>query len=384
MEWWQLLGGILIGLLLLTFIVVVHELGHAFAGRRNKVEVEEFGIGFPPRMKVLGKQKETLVTLNWLLIIGGFCKFKGESDAATDKGTYGAASFWGKTQILLAGVAANFLLAVLIFTVLSLFGMPKVFETQWSKPSDTQTVITPIVIAANPASDSPAGAAGLEVGDEISSISGEEIKYTDELPRITEAKRGETVEIEYRRDGVTQTKEVSLREKADGGYLGVSVGQSEYFRATWSAPLVGVVNAGQFAWWTLDGLGQILANFGRGLVGSLSSDEATREQAAGDLNKAGDSVSGPIGILGIIFPNAVMAGATQLAFVAGLISIALGIMNLLPIPGLDGGRWLLTAIFKIIRKPLTEDLEAKINGIGTMCLFGLIILITFVDILKIL
>lgn len=381
MEWWQLLIGVVAGLLLLTIIVIVHELGHAFAARKNGVEVEEFGIGFPPRAKVLGKYKGTLITLNWLLPIGGFCKMKGENDAATDEGTYGAASFWGKTQILLAGASANFLLAALIFTVLSLVGMPKVFEGQWSLDIDTQTTYSPVQVAAV-SPGGPAEQMGLMVGDQIISVAGEDIDSTTKLPKVTEANRGQTVPMVYERDGEVIETEVALLEKANNGYLGVGVGQSEKYRATWSAPMVGVVNTVQFTWWTLEGLTQILTSFGSGLIGSISLDADTREEAAGSLSKAGDSVSGPVGILGVIFPNALMAGATQLAFIAGLISLTLGVMNLLPIPGLDGGRWLLTAIFRLIRKPLTEELEAKINGIGMICLFALIILITFSDILK--
>lgn len=381
MEWWQLLIGIFIGLLLLMIIVVVHEFGHAFAARRNKVEVEEFGVGFPPRAKVLGKYKGTLVTLNWLPL-GGFCKLKGESDSAEGEGTYGSASFWGKTQILLAGVTANFILAALIFTILALIGMPKVYENQWSLESDTQVTYSPVQVSAPVSSDSPAGQIGLEAGDYIVSLDNQEIQSTSRLPELTAELHGQTVPIVYQRDGETFETDVTLRDKANEGYLGVSVGQGETIRATWSAPIVGVVNAAQFAWWTVEGLGQILANFGSGLIGSLSFDSDTREQAASDIAKAGDGVSGPVGILGVIFPNAVMAGATQLIFVSGLISIALAVMNILPIPGLDGGRWLLTAIFKIIRKPLTEELEAKINGIGMICLFALIILITFADIMK--
>lgn len=381
MEWWQLLIGVFIGLVILMIIVIVHELGHAFAARRNKVEVEEFGVGFPPRAKILGKNKNTLVTLNWLPI-GGFCKMKGESDAAEGEGTYGSVSFWAKTQILLAGAFANFLFAAVVFTILALIGMPKVYENQWSLPADTKINYSPVQVSSPVSADSPAGKVGLESGDMILSINGTELKSSTELPTLTEELRGQTVPIVYQRGSEVIESEVSLRDKADGGYLGVSVGQSETIQATWSAPIVGVVNTAQFAWATLEGLGSILADFGKGLIGSLSLDSAVREQAAGNIAKVGDGVSGPIGILGIIFPNAVMSGLKQSVFVAGIISLSLGVMNLLPIPGLDGGRWLLTAIFKIIKKPLTEELEAKINGIGMICLFTLIILITFSDFMK--
>jgi regulator of sigma E protease len=249
-------------------------------------------------------------------------------------------------------------------------------------PGDTVVTTSAVKVSATVASDSPAGQVGLEQGDEIISIAGEKLADTSQLPILTEANRGKTVPIEYIHNGETIQKEVTLRDKADGGYLGVSVGQSEFTKSTWSAPIVGVVNTAQFAWWTLEGLGQILANFGSGIIGQFSFDEASRQAASSNLSKAGDGVSGPVGILGVIFPNAVMAGVVQLAFISGLISLALAIMNLLPIPGLDGGRWVLTVIFRLLKKPLTEDLEAKINGFGMLLLYSLIILITIVDVLK--
>jgi regulator of sigma E protease len=381
MEWWQLVFGIIVGLLLLMIIVTIHELGHAIMARRNKVVVEEFGLGFPPRAKILGKYKGTLVTLNWLPI-GGFCKLKDEYDSAKSKGSYGSASFGSKTQILLAGVAANALLAVLIFTILALFGMPKIVENQFSMPGDTAVTLSPVKVVNTPSSDSPAGQAGIEQGDEIISINGEALIDSTTLPRITEQNKGQEINIEYQHGGQLKSRDIRLRDDAAGGYLGVSVGQSETFRATWSAPIVGLVNTGQFMWWTLGGLGDLVANFASGIVGTLSFDESTRQNAKTSLDKAGDGVSGPVGILGVIFPNAVMSGVTQLAFISGIISLTLAIMNLLPIPGLDGGRWLLTIIFRLCKKPLTEELEAKINGYGMLFLYGLIILITVVDVSK--
>ena len=124
MEWYMIVLGVIVGLILLMILVVIHELGHAIVAKRNGVEVEEFGVGFPPRAKILGKYKGTLITLNWLLPLGGFCKLKGESDDAKGKGTYGAASFWAKTKILFAGVFMNLIAAMVIFTLLALVGMP--------------------------------------------------------------------------------------------------------------------------------------------------------------------------------------------------------------------------------------------------------------------
>jgi regulator of sigma E protease len=119
-----------------------------------------------------------------------------------------------------------------------------------------------------------------------------------------------------------------------------------------------------------------------GLAGSLSFDAATRQAAHQQIGAAGEGVAGPVGILGVIFPNAMMSGPTQLFLLMGIISLTLAVMNFLPIPGLDGGRWFLTVIFRLRRKPLTKEIEGKINGFGMLFLFALIILITIVDIVK--
>jgi regulator of sigma E protease len=126
----MLLIGILTGLIILVILVVIHELGHAIVARRNGVVVEEFGVGFPPKAwakklkrSILGN--DVLFSINWLPL-GGFVKLQGEHDAADKKGDYGAATYWQKTRILLAGVLMNWAAAVVLFTILALVGLPKI------------------------------------------------------------------------------------------------------------------------------------------------------------------------------------------------------------------------------------------------------------------
>src|SRR6476659_3066841 len=135
----MLIVGIILGIIALTFLVVVHELGHAIAARRNGVVVEEFGIGFPPRAWSKKLKNKVLFTINWLPL-GGFVKLQGEHDAANKKGDYGAASFWVKTKILLAGVIVNWLTAAVLFTILALTGLPQVIPNQFSVNGDTRVV----------------------------------------------------------------------------------------------------------------------------------------------------------------------------------------------------------------------------------------------------
>ena len=375
----ELLLGILIGLFVLVFLVVVHELGHAIVAKRNGVVVEEFGIGFPPRAWGKKLKNGVLFSLNWLPL-GGFVKLQGENDAATGKGDYGAATFWQKTKILFAGVVVNWLTAVVLLTILALTGLPKVIENQVTIPGDTTITSTPVTLGAV-AADYPAAKAGLQTGDTIVSIDGTPIKTTAELLDTTKAKRGKAIDVVYERDGSQKTAEVALRD-SEGSVFGASIGQAETIRATWSAPLVGIATTGQLTWVTLQGLGTLVTDFFGGLASKLSTNEATREQGSEQLDRASNSVAGPVGILGVIFPAAGQGGPAQVALLAALISLSLAVMNALPIPALDGGRWYTMAIFKLLRKKLTKDIEERIQGIGFLALMGLFILITVGDVTK--
>lgn len=376
----ELIFGIIVGVLVLVFLVTVHELGHAIVARRNGVVVEEFGIGFPPRAWAKKLKNGILFTLNWLPL-GGFVKLQGEHDAADKKGDYGAATFWQKTRILLAGVLINWFVAALLLTVLAWTGLPKILPDQFSVAADTTIVKKPIELNLV-TSNSPADKAGLKTGDQIVRFAGNSVASSADLSAATEANKGKTVEIIYARGGVERTAEVTLRTDSKDGYLGVSSGQREQIQASWSAPIVGVVTTAQFTYVTLQSLGQLLADFTKGVVLQFSLDSSVREEAGKSLEKAGNSVAGPIGILGTIFPAAEQAGLTQLIFLTAIVSLTLAVMNALPIPALDGGRWFTMAIFRLLKKPLTKEIEEKIQTVGFMVLMGLIIIVTIADVGK--
>lgn len=378
----DLLVGILIGLVILVLLVVVHELGHAIAARRNGVVVEEFGIGFPP--KAWGKKLKNgiLFTLNWLPL-GGFVKLQGEHDAADKKGDYGAATLWQKTKILFAGVFINWLVAAVLFSILAITGLPKVIPDQFSIAADTTSVVQPVQIA-NVLDNYPADAAGFKPGDVIQTFAGEEITTATQLVEVAKDHAGESVTIEYIRDGRESRTEVQLKSDTDDSVFGAGLAQREFIKATWSAPIVGIVTTAQFTWVTLQGVGDLLANLFTGLIFQLSTNPDTKEQANANLAEVSASVAGPVGILGVIFPAAEQAGLTQLVFLTAIISLTLAVMNALPIPALDGGRWFVTVIFKLLRKPLTKEREEKIQATGFLILMGLIILITIGDVTKLL
>lgn len=370
--------GVLIGLVILVFLVVIHELGHAIAARRNGVVVEEFGIGFPPKAWAKKLKNGILLSINWLPL-GGFVKLQGENDSATGKGDYGAATFWQKTKILLAGVAINWLFAAFIFTILAWVGLPKIVDNQFHIAADGRVDSSNVTVAQT-VDGGAADEAGINAGDEIIAIDGQAIQTTQDFIDTTRENAGEEVTLTYIRDDTERKTRANLGTDAEAGIFGAGLNQRETIHATWSAPIVGVATTAQLTWVTLEGLGDIIAKLSTGFIMQFSGDEGTREQASQNFDEVSSSVAGPVGILGVLFPSASQQGIGQLLLLTAIISMTLAIMNFLPIPALDGGRWFVTALFRIIRKPLTKDVEETIHGIGFLVLLGLIVLITITDI----
>jgi regulator of sigma E protease len=376
-----LVFGIIIGLIVLVLLVVAHELGHAWVARRNGVVVEEFGIGLPPRAWKKKLKSGILFTLNWLPI-GGFVKMKGEYDSANKKGDYGNATFWQKTRILFAGVTVNWLVAALLLTILALVGMPKVLPNQFNVVSDT-TVISQPVELTDITKGLPAEKAGFKSGDKIIKFAESDVPTSESFSVLIKQNENKNVSVIYDRGNVENSVQVALGGEVNGEVFGASFGQRETARSTWSAPIVGVITTAQFTWETIQGLGNLVGNLFSGLVSQLSPDSNVRQQASVKLNEVSGSVAGPIGILGTIFPAAQQAGLTQIIFLSAIISLTLAVMNILPIPALDGGRWFTMVLFKITKKSLTFEREEKIQTIGFYILMALIILVTIKDVTKI-
>lgn len=386
----MIVWGILLGLFVLISLVVLHELGHALVAKRNGVKVEEFGIGFPPAAKKWKVKRSFLgenvtFSLNWLPL-GGFVRLKGEYDSAKGKGTYGGSTFWVKTKILLAGVMMNWLTAIILFTVLAVIGLPKVLSNQVQLPFDTEVHRSPVsVVKITP--DSPADRAGIKVGDQLIDINNQPLTEAEKLPIITKQNAGKKVPIKYRRDGKESLIDVQLNSEQAakaGGYLGVVPSQSEKIYSTWSAPIMGVATTGQLSYETIKGVGVLLVKTTHGLFGQIFGSEQSKQSARADLSSVGDSVAGPIGILGVLFPSVVNSGIAQVIFVAALISLTLAVMNILPIPALDGGRWFTMAIFRLFKKELTKEREENIQATGMLILLILTILVTVSDVGKLL
>jgi regulator of sigma E protease len=370
-----------------VLLVVVHEYGHFLVARRNGVEVEEFGIGFPPKLygKKLGKGIfEGYYTIN-LLPLGGFVRLKGENDADKRKGSFGAARTGVKLKIILAGVLMNLVAALVLFTGAAWVGMPQVVDNQFTVASDSKTTRSD-VIANFIATDSPAQNAGLQTGDTITSVNNTQISTQEELRATTSAAAGQAVGIEYIRDGQEQSTQATLlsqqevdasqKQGSPKGYLGVGTTEYQLKTSTWSAPIVAVGVSVQFTWLTLDALGTTLANLGKAMINGITGNG---EQAKKDASAASENVAGPVGIFAILRDGADL-GYQFVLFVIAIISLTLAIMNFLPIPALDGGRAFVMLLFKALKKPLSPERENAIHGTGFAVLMLLFVLITIVDV----
>ncbi len=358
---------LIVGVLLFVGLVVVHEFGHFIAARRDGVEVEEFGIGFPPRVwskKVKTKNSKFLFTVN-ALPLGGFVRLKGENDAATEPGTFGAASLVTKVKVMLAGVGMNLVVALGMFTFLALIGMPKVIDNQFTVASDTKVTRHVIVRAAEVDANQPAGKAGISSGDEIIAINGTPISNPDEVGSQAKANAGKTIPITIKTNGQQRDVQVSVNQENTGnGFVGILPEREgiQLQRSTWSAPVVGAGLTAQLTQLTFKGIGTA--------IGSLFK---------GDTKTASEQVSGPVGIA-VILKEGSKLGISFILFIIAILSLSLAIMNVLPIPALDGGRLFVLLLFRTIKKPLTKQREEWIHGTGFVALMALFVLITVVDV----
>ena len=325
---------------------------------------------------------DVLLSVNWLPL-GGFVKLQGEHDCSRQKRRLWRRDILAKTKSCWPVWLINWIVAAVLLTFLPGRASENITKPIYRFRRDTTISRQPVEIVSV-TKDSPAASADLKIGDQILRFAGEPVNSSQALGDQTKAKKGEKVEIIYSRGGVESTVQVTLRDKnANGqGYLGVGSSQREEIQASWSAPIVGVVTTGQFTIVTLQGLGDMVVNLAKGVFLQFSPDQSTRAQAHQDLQTVSNSVAGPIGILGTIFPAAEQAGLTQLIFLTAIISLTLAVMNVLPIPALDGGRWFTMVIFRLLKKPLTKEREEKIQGTGFMILMLLIIVITVADVTK--
>lgn len=350
---------VLIFLIVLGVIVFVHELGHFAVAKLFGVKVDEFGLGFPP--KILGKKVgETEYTLN-LIPLGGFVKIMGEDgENRDDQRSFGSKKIWQRALILSAGVIMNFLLAVALFSFIFFAKFPQdvtgVPEDQL--PSNIEESYVQINGVAE---DSPAAEAGLVSMDRILQVNDYEISKIEEFQSYTSERKGETVALKIQREGEVFEKNVLVRADHPEGAVGVSL--SSVAVAEYS--LLGAIKEGFI--YALNLSKMIVESFYQLLTDLLYKGSTTMQ------------VSGPVGIVNMTEQAAQLGLLVLLNFTA-LISINLAIINILPFPALDGGRIVFLLAEKVKGSPVNQEFEAKIHSTGFMILMLLMVLVTFQDI----
>jgi regulator of sigma E protease len=367
---------IVLFILLLTFLILIHELGHFIVARWNRVHIEEFGIGLPPKAFTLFHWKGIPFTINWLFL-GGFVRMEGEDGSQsepkiqnpkskTQQATYPfyARPLLQKIAVVAAGPLVNFLFGFIVFAILfSIYGIP------------TQIYDRPVLDAI--AVDSPAAAAGLQSGDIIEGISPvsskviQPVATNQDLITKINSYRGQQVYVFIVRDGREDNIVVDIRKPEDTpegqGALGIELKSQYEVRQypLWQRPFRGAVAGfkqsiefGMTILRSLGGLGRTIAS------GSVPQD-----------------VAGPVGIAAQVQKEGVFSNGLATVFnFAALLSINLGVMNLLPIPALDGGRIVLLILEKIFKGKRWQEISQTLNTAGFIALISLLILITIKDV----
>jgi len=340
------LGGFFI---VLTPIILVHELGHFFAARLSNIRVEEFGFGFPPRALKLAERNGTIYSLNWIPL-GGFVRPAGEDDPSVPGGLAGA-SKRARLFVLFAGAGANFIMALVVFWVAFMIGMPA-------------------VAISSVAEASPAMAAGFEAGDIFLEVDGIEAETSTIIAEIMHAKGGEPVEVIVERDGEPVVLSVIPREAgeydaAEEGPIGVGL-MAAYIPV---GPGEALVESARSMWnivYLTVRVPSMLIN------GEISASEARPVSVVGISQIAGQAAEVSV-TNSNLFPILNMVG---------FISVALGFTNLLPIPALDGGRILFILIEAVRGRRIEPEREGMVHIVGMLVLLGLMALLIVQDIVN--
>jgi regulator of sigma E protease len=364
---------ILIFIVVLVVLIVVHELGHFAVAKWSGMRVDEFGLGYPPRALVLGTKNGTTYTLNWLPF-GGFVKIHGEdgedlsAQAGQDAQSFSRRPRVLQALVLVAGIAMNLLLAyVLIVSALLLGSSRSLAPDEVAEASGVHLGILQVI------SGTPAGEAGIRAGDSIISADyGEGTWFPSgsmSFPEFVAGSGGEEIDLLALRGGeeifFSATPELVTMAGGESRYLlGVEVAvigvvQLSFFEA--------ILEGAEATWNTI-----VLTTFG------------LLEFFAGVFTLSADlkSVAGPIGIASVV-GSASAQGFSHLISITAIISINLALINLIPIPALDGGRLLFVIVESVIRRPIRAGVAQTANAIGFFLLLLLMVIVSVHDVFNI-
>lgn len=357
---------ILVFVVILSVLVLIHELGHFLVAKRLGIKVEEFGFGLPPR--AFGKKiGETIYSINWLPI-GGFVKLYGEDEAGGGKWkmengkwktgdrdrAFFARPIWQRSAIVVSGVVMNFLLSVVIISYL--FGVLGV-------PTAGKDVVITAVVKNSPAYD-----AGLKKGDIVESINNIKVTNPSQLISITKKHLGEEValKIKDQKSNIKNIRVMPRRNYPKGeGPMGVAIGQNVITKKypLYQAPVIAFLETLKISW-------LIVAGFSTMLFNLISQGIVPKD------------IAGPVGIAQLTGQFVQFGPAAILSFVS-LLSLNLAILNILPIPALDGGRLFFILVELATRRKVSQKFEARAHAVGMAFLLVLIALITLHDVVRV-
>jgi len=335
-------------IIVFSLLIFAHELGHFAAAKLSHVRVDEFGFGYPPRLLKLGQWRETTISLN-ALPIGGFVRMAEDDPSAPD--SLASKRRLTRMFVLVAGSLMNVLLAFLLFSITFMVGTPTPVEG----PGAGVYYVAP---------GSPADQAGIKPGDTIVSIDGQHILQIEEAVDLIKARLGQPIEIVLRRDGkelppIQATPRVNPPENE--GALGVALDLPLANRSypVWQAIPMGIRTTFR----------TIVAMY-ETVVGAILGQQAAPQ------------VTGPIGIYSMT-KEAAQSGLSRLLEFTGLLSLNLFLVNLLPLPALDGGR-VIFVVLEWLRggRKIAPEKEGAVHAIGMLLLIGVMVAITVIDYMR--
>ncbi|MBI2415097.1 MAG: RIP metalloprotease RseP [Candidatus Kerfeldbacteria bacterium] len=362
---------IIVFIIILGLLVIVHELGHFLLAKLFRVGVDEFGIGFPPRLTGW-KLGQTLYSINWIPI-GGFVKIKGvvggdQMDSPTHTGhtqpssdDFASRPLWQRFCILVGGIVMNIVLAAVLFSSGYMIGLPTSVTAAPSNAVITERSLVVVDVPVNV----PAANEGLQPGDIIRSLNGQTISTLADLQAALAKSTLQsqlTLAVERQAETITELTitPTTLTESDTIGigayFVETGLVRLPFFTAIW----FGTTQAVHLTWQILLALIQMIAQLftGQGVSGQLA---------------------GPLGIASLTH-QATLLGVAYIIQFAAVLSINLAIFNLLPFPALDGGRILFLGIELVLRRPLNQRAEAIIHNIGFIVLLLLILGVTVKDV----
>jgi len=323
-------------------LILSHEFGHFIVAKLNGVYVYDFSIGMGPKL-FSWKGKETVYSLR-LFPIGGHCLMMGEDEASEDARAFNKKKVWQRIAVILAGPAMNFLSAVLIFIIIFMM---------MGTPSASSAV-------GGLVEDQPAQAAGILPGDVITAIGGQQVKgWADISPAVESAATGASIPVTIERGGQSISLTLTPYWDAESG--------------RWLLGIYPVVERQNF--FTAIGLG-VRQSF-------LFTKELIVALVGMISGRVAPDVAGPVGVVSII-GQATSYGLQSLLLITAILCVNLAVVNLLPIPALDGARIVFLLVEAVRGKPLKPEREGMVHFIGLMLLFALMIVITFKDIMRLL